>query len=210
MIIVLAILRRKKKYMQANMDSDQISHLNPYYNVNTCRMKEDCVEDDLKSSSFGDIKQEPIYEPLGEDLAPDSMPSTYDIPCNSEKPALPKRETHSNSSAVVSHDNTALSSTSSISHTIVPQYKNVAGSSLILDEMDSSADIHASNNDSQYINTRSKVNKDDADETADGYVPMKSIDHECKESIDSYMYVSTRNADHDHEHDGVYSRVIED
>ena len=190
-----------------NMETGHIPHLNPYYY--SCRKTEECIdsEDDLKNSAgFGDldIKQEPIYEPLGdlEEPIPYSIPSTYDIPRkSSEKPALPKREIRSNTSAC---GNTVQSS-SSIPHTIASQHEDVAGSSSSpctsvsqyknmpgysstpdgsKDKTDSSAD--PTNNNSQYVNTQPK-NEDDASVlSADGYMPMRGIDHECDETTDGY------------------------
>ena len=119
------------------------------------------IEDDLKNSNFGYINHEPIYEPLDEEPSPYCIPSLYDVPCKtSERSALPKR----NSTGTTD------------------------GSK---DKTDSAADL----TDDDLQNVQPK-NKDDAenssvffaDEMADGYMPMRSINCEVDKITEGYMF----------------------
>ena len=231
MIIVLVVVKRKKQHMMTS-ETEHVPHPNPYYKADI--KTDEYIEDDLKNSNFGYINHEPIYEPLDEEPLPYCIPSLYDVPRKaSERPALPQR--NSTGSALVQYENVEQTSTLKKSSTLcssmsqyqnvadsfvsprasVSQYENVPESSLTpdgsKDKTDSAADL--TDDDLQDVQPK---NKDDAenssvfsaDEMADGYMPMRSINREVDKTTEGY--VSKRNIDHEHERDGVYSQIIDD
>ena len=232
MIIILVIVKRKKQHM--SMETEHVPHPNPYYKYDINKT-DGYIKEELKDSAagqgFGYINHEPIYEPIDEEPSPYCIPSTYDVPRkSSERPALPQR--NSTGSGLVQYENVEQASTlkrSSTPHTSSSQYQNMAGSFVSphtsisqyenvpltpdgsKDKTDSAADL--TDDDLQDVQPK---NKDDAenssefsaDEMADGYMPMRSINHEVDKTTEGY--VSKRNIDHEHERDGVYSQIIDD
>ena len=192
MIIILVIVKRKKQYM--SIETEHVPHPNPYYipDIKT----DEYIKEELKDSAgFGYINHEPIYEPIDEEPSPYCISSTYDVPHkSSERPALPQR--NSTGSALVQYENASTLKKSSTPHTSVSQYQNMADSCVsphasvtsqyenVLessltpdgskDKTDSSAD--PTDDDAENASVFS------ADEMADGYMPMRSIDHEIDET----------------------------
>ena len=198
--------------------TEYVPHPNPYYKPDI--KTDEYIKEELKDSAgFGYVNHEPIYEPI------DGEPS-YDVPHkSSERPALPQR--NSTGSALVQYENASTLKKSSTPHTSVSQYvqnvadscvsphasvsqyENVPESFLTPDGSKDKTDSSADPTDDNLHDVQPK-NKDDAenssefsaDEMADGYMPMRSIDHEVDETTEGYA--AMKNIDHDHKHDGVY------